>query len=145
TEVLAKQVTEPAPLLTTTAPLVPRRLAQAIDRCLAKDPADRPDGTAALAEQLGHALEQRRDLPVALRAFVKHDARLDGPGVLLWPFIMLVATPIAGMLTQSVAVGFVTLVSGYTLVPLGVLINRARKLLNAGFGHSDIGVAFKAE
>jgi len=58
---------------------------------------------------------------------------------------MLVATPIAGMLTQSMAVGFVTLVSGYTLVPLGVLINRARKLLNAGFGHSDIGVAFKAE
>jgi len=145
TEVLAKQVTEPAPPLATAAPLVPRRLAQAIDRCLAKEPADRPDGPAALAEQLSHALEQRRELPVALRAFVKHDARLDGSGVLLWPFVMLIATPIAGMLTQSVAVGFMTLVSGYTLVPLGVLINRARKLLNAGFGHSDIGVAFKAE
>src|SRR5207245_6621451 len=65
--------------------------------------------------------------------------------VLLWPFVMLIATPIAGMLTQSVAVGFMTLVSGYTLVPLGVLINRARKLLNAGFGNSDIAVAFKAE
>src|SRR5438067_8885583 len=58
---------------------------------------------------------------------------------------MLVVTPIAGMLTHSVAVGFVTLISGYTLVPVCVLINRARKLLNAGFGHSDIGVAFKAE
>jgi len=145
TEVLAKQVTEPAPPLGSVAPLVPRRLAQAIDRCLAKDREDRPDGPAVLADQLGHVLEQRRELPVALRAFVKHDARLDGSGVLLWPFVMLVATPIAGMLTQSVAVGFVTLVSGYTLVPLGVLINRARKLLNAGFGHSDIGVAFKAE
>src|SRR5712671_6754503 len=145
TEVLAKQVTEPAPLLGSVAPLVPRRLAQAIDRCLAKDRAERPDGPAVLADQLGHALEQRRELPVALRAFVKHDARLDGSGVLLWPFIMLIATPIAGMLTQSVAVGFMTLISGYTLVPLGVLINRARKLLNAGFGHSDIGVAFKAE
>src|SRR5256886_10766580 len=145
TDVLAKQVTEPAPPLTAVAPLVPRRLAQAIDRCLAKDPTDRPEGPAALAEQLSHALEQRRELPVALRAFVKHDARLDGSGVLLWPFVMLVATPIAGRLAESVAVGFVTLVSGYTLVPLGVLINRARKLLNAGFGHSDIGVAFKAE
>jgi eukaryotic-like serine/threonine-protein kinase len=145
TDVLAKQVTEPAPPLAAVAPLVPRRLAQAIDRCLAKEPADRPDGPAALAEQLSHALEQRRELPVALRAFVKHDARLDGSGVLLWPFVMLVATPIAGMLTQSVAVGFMTLISGYTLVPLGVLINRARKLLNAGFGHGDIGVAFKAE
>jgi serine/threonine-protein kinase len=145
TDVLAKQVTEAAPPLGSVAPMVPRRLAQAIDRCLAKDRAERPDGPAVLADQLGHALEQRRELPVALRAFVKHEARLDGSGVLLWPFVMLVATPIAGMLTQSVAVGFVTLVSGYTLVPLGVLINRARKLLNAGFGHSDIGVAFKAE
>src|SRR5256714_296268 len=145
TDVLAKQVTEPAPPLTAVAPLVPRRLAQAIDRCLAKDPPDRPAGPAALAEQLSHALEQRRELPVALRAFVKHEARLDGSGVLLWPFVMLVVTPIAGMLTHSVAVGFVTLISGYTLEPICVLINRARKLLNAGFGHSDIGVAFKAE
>jgi len=29
--------------------------------------------------------------------------------------------------------------------PVGVLINRARRLFNAGFGHGDIGVAFKAE
>src|SRR5467141_1209947 len=145
TDVLAKQVTEPAPPLSAIAPLVPRRLAQAIDRCLAKEPADRPDGPAALAEQLSHALEQRRELPVALRAFVKHDARLDGSGVLLYPFVMLIATPLVGFWTGSVAVGFMTLVSGYTLVPLGVLLNRARKLLNAGFGNSDIAVAFKAE
>jgi len=145
TDVLAKQVTEPAPPLSAVAPLVPRRLAQAIDRCLAKEPEDRPDGPAALAEQLSHALEQRRELPVALRAFVKHDARLDGSGVLLYPFAMLIATPLFGFWTGSVLVGFATLVSGYTLVPLGVLVNRARRLLNAGFGHSDIGVAFKAE
>ena len=145
TDVLAKQVTEPAPPLSAVAPLIPRRLGQAIDRCLAKEPADRPDGPAALAEQLSHALEQRRELPVALRAFVKHDARLDGSGVLLWPFVMLIATPFVGFWTGSVAAGFVTLVSGYTLVPLGVLVNRARKLLNVGFGHGDLGVAFKAE
>ena len=145
TDVLAKQVTEPATPLATASPGVPRRLAQAIDRCLAKDPAERPEGTAALAEQLSHALEQRRELPVALRAFVKHDARLDGSGVLLYPFAMLLAAPLAGWLTGSVAAGFVTLVAGYTLVPLGVLLNRARGLLKAGFGHSDLGVAFKAE
>jgi serine/threonine-protein kinase len=145
TDVLAKQVTEPAPPLTAAAPLVPRRLAQAIDRCLAKDRDERPDGPAALAEQLSHALEQRRELPVALRAFVKHDARLDGSGVLLYPFAMLIATPLVGFWTGSVAAGFATLVSGYTLVPVAVLLNRARRLLNAGFGHGDIGVAFKAE
>jgi serine/threonine-protein kinase len=145
TDVLAKQITEPAPPLSAAAPLVPRRLAQAIDRCLAKEPSDRPDGPAALAEQLSHALEQRRELPVALRAFVKHDARLDGSGVLLYPFVMLFATPLVGWLTGSVMAGFMTLVSGYTAVPLGVLVNRARRLLNAGFAHGDIGVAFKTE
>jgi eukaryotic-like serine/threonine-protein kinase len=145
TEVLAKQVTEPAPLLATAAPGVPRRLTQAIDRCLAKDPAERPPDTAALAELLSHALEQRRDLPVALRAFVKHDARLDGSGVLLYPFAMLLAAPLAGLWFGSVGVGFATLIGGYTVVPLAVLANRARRLLKAGFGHSDLGVAFKAE
>jgi serine/threonine-protein kinase len=145
TDVLAKQITEPAPPLGSVAPGVPRRIAQAIDRCLAKDRADRADGPAVLAEQLGHALEQRRELPVALRAFVKHDSRLDGPGVLLYPFAMLIATPVVGMLTGSVLFGFATLVGGYTLVPLGVLARSASKLLKAGFGHSDLGVAFKAE
>ncbi len=145
TEVLAKQVTEPAPPLAAVAPLVPRRLAQALDRCLAKEPADRPDGPAALAEQLSHALEQRRELPVALRAFVKRDARLDDAGVLLYPFAMLFVAPLAAVLTGSPSFGFFTLLTGYTVVPVAVLINRARRLLSAGFGHSDIGVAFKAE
>jgi len=145
TEVLAKQVTEPALPLSAAAPGVPRRLAQAIDRCLAKDPAERPAGTAAFAELLSHALEQRRDLPVALRAFVKHNARLDGSGVLLYPFGLMIAAPLVGWLTGSVPLGFATLAAGYTVVPLGVLLNRARGLLKAGFGHGDLGVAFKAE
>ena len=145
TEVLAKQVTEPAPPLASAGPPVPKRLAQAIDRCLAKDPAERPEGTAAFADLLSHALEQRRELPVALRAFVKHDARLDGPGVLLYPFAMLVAAPLVGLWTGSVGVGFATLIGGYTLVPLAVLVNRARGLLKSGFDHGDLGVAFKAE
>src|SRR5258705_2879420 len=70
TDVLAKQVTRPAPPLAVASPGVPKRLAQAIDRCLAKDPADRPEDTAALAEQLSPALENPRDLHVAHRAFV---------------------------------------------------------------------------
>src|SRR5881409_2738438 len=145
TDVLAKQVTEPAPPLNAVAPLVPRRLAQAIDRCLAKEREERPDGPAVLAEQLGHALEQRRELPVALRAFVKHNARLDGSGVLLCPFGLMIAAPWVGWLTGSVPLGFATLIAGYTVVPLGVLLNRARGLLKAGFGHGDLDVAFKAE
>jgi len=145
TDVLAKQVTEPAPPLASASPGVPRRLAQTIDRCLAKDPAERPENTGMLAEQLSHALEQRRELPVALRAFVKHDARLDGSGVLVYPFALMVAAPLSAFLARSIPVGFVVLGAGLSVVPLGVLLNRARRLLRTGFDHSDIGVAFKAE
>jgi serine/threonine-protein kinase len=145
TEVLAKQVTEPAPPLARATPGVPRRLAQAIDRCLAKDPADRHESTAALAEQLSHALEHRRELPVALRAFVKHDARLDGGGALLYPFALLLGSAFLSAVTGSITVGFSMLAGGITLVPLAVLVSRARGLLRAGFDHGDLGVAFKAE
>src|SRR2546430_4824427 len=53
TEVLAQQVTQPAPPPGSVAPLVPRRLAQPIDPCLAKDPAERPAGPRALPGPLG--------------------------------------------------------------------------------------------
>src|SRR5881409_4320553 len=114
TDVLAKQVTEPAPPLASVAVGVPRRLAQAIDRCLAKDPAERPEGPSALADQLSHALEQRRELPVALRAFVKHESRLDGGGVLVYPFVLLIASGFAGNWFGSATAAFVTLVGGLT-------------------------------
>jgi hypothetical protein len=38
-----------------------------------------------------------------------------------------------------------TLIGGMTAVPLGVLVNRARRLLKLGFGHADLEPAFKAE
>lgn len=144
TEMLAKQVTEPAAPLATVAAGVPRRLAQAVDRCLAKDPAERPQKGEELAEQFGLALEQRKEIPVVLRAFVKHNSRLDGAGVLLYPLGLFFTSAFVGGWFGAEA-AFTTLIGGLTVVPVGVLINRARRLLQAGFGHGDIGVAFKAE
>ncbi len=144
TEVLAKQITEPAPPLAVAAPGVSRRVAHALDSCLAKDPAERPEGPAALADQLGRALEQRRELPVALRMFVKRDARLDDGGALLYPFVLLAAAVVISSATTT-DFAFGVLAGGMTLVPLGVLIHRARRLLKSGFDHGDLEVGFKAE
>jgi len=144
TAVLAKQVTEPAPPLASVAPGVPRRIAQAIDRCLSKDRDDRPEGTSVLADQLSRALEQRRELPLALRVFVKRGARFDDAGALLYPFVLLGAVVAASPIT-SVALGYGLFVGGITLVPAAVLVQRARRLLKAGFDHGDLEVAFKAE
>src|SRR5213596_2839973 len=119
TEVLAKQVTEPAPPLASVAPMVPRRIAQAIDRCLSKDRDDRPEGTSVLADQLSRALEQRRELPLALRVFVKRGARFDDAGALLYPFVLLAAV-VAASPILSVALGYGLFAAGITLVPAAV-------------------------
>ncbi|PYO94946.1 MAG: hypothetical protein DMD62_03330 [Gemmatimonadetes bacterium] len=143
-EVLARQVTEPAPPLASVAPGVPRRIGQAIDRSLVKDRDDRLESTSVFADQLSRALEQRRELPVALRVFVKRDARFNDAGALLYPFVLLGAVVAASPIT-SVALGYGLFGAGITLVPATVLILRARRLLKAGFDYSDLEVAFKAE
>src|SRR5216110_1602458 len=142
TEVLAKQATEPPPPLSSVVPGVPRRLARAVEQCLEKDPADRPRTAEELVGQL--ALEQRKEIPVVLRAFVKHNSRLDGLGVLFYPFGLLLTSAFIGAAFGATA-AFGTLLGGLTVLPLAILVNRARRLLQAGFGHGDIGVAFRAE
>jgi len=144
TEVLARQVTEPAPALSSMGIPVSRKIAALVDRCLAKDPAHRPPTGEALAEQLDAALEQRRELPVAMRAFAKDWGRLNGPGTILFPFALLGATvgvsylfgPTAAYTTMAV-VGIGT--------PIAYLVNAARRMLRLGFAQSDIGPAFQAE
>lgn len=146
TEVLAKQVTETPPPLVSVAG-VPRRLAQVIDRCLAKDPADRPQTGEEMAGQLGVALEQRRELPVALRVFVKRNARLGGVGGLLYvlsiPFMMGFVAPLFGRHAADAALW--TFAAAVTVVPFAILVTRARQFLTSGFGPEELGVAFRAE
>ncbi|MBX7118047.1 MAG: serine/threonine protein kinase, partial [Gemmatimonadaceae bacterium] len=55
--VLVAHVTRPAPPLASVAPRVPRALATVIDRCLAKDPAQRFATGEDLAEALRRAME----------------------------------------------------------------------------------------
>ena len=146
TEVLAKQVTEVPPPLASVAG-VPRRLAQAIDRCLAKDPGDRPQTGEEMATLLGAALELRRELPVGLRVFVKRNARLGGVGGLLYvlsiPFMMGFAASLFGRRGGDAALW--TFAAAVTVVPFGILVGRARRFLASGFGPEELGVAFRTE
>jgi predicted Ser/Thr protein kinase len=143
TEVLAKQVTEPAPALASMGIPVARKIALLVDRCVAKDPAHRPVSADALAEQLGVALEQRRELPAALRAFVKRSARLNGGGTILTFGIVG-----AGLIVASyygAAAGPTTFLTAMTVGGFGYLVYVARRLMRLGFSHADVGPAFAAE
>jgi hypothetical protein len=67
---LAMHITRPAPPLAAAAPGVPGALAQAVDRCLAKDPADRFQTGEALASAVEASTESARELPVPLRVWL---------------------------------------------------------------------------
>ncbi len=144
TEVLAKQVTEPAPHLSAIGVVVPRKLAALVARCLEKEPPERPESALVLAEQFSLALEHRRELPVALRAFVKRSGRLDGSGTLLGLMALFPASVIVS-LEFGVVAGYATFFVGGVVAPLGYLVAQARRLARLGFAHQDLRPAFEAE
>jgi serine/threonine-protein kinase len=144
TEVLAKQVTETPRPLGEVAQGTPRKLALAVDRCLAKDRDERPESAAVLADQLGLTLEQRRELPVALRVFAKRGGKFGGVGSLFYLWALGVASSIAGG-TAGVTAAFTTFIAGLTVVPLAILVGRSARLVKAGFAREDVVSAFKAE
>lgn len=144
TEVLARQVTEPARPIAATGVAVPRKVAALIDRCLAKDPAHRPESAQAFAEQLALALEQRRELPPALRAFVKRGGRLAGEGTLIASFAILPLAIGAGYLLGTAA-GWGTLGLLAIVAPASYLLRAARNLSRLGFTHDDLAPAYRHE
>jgi eukaryotic-like serine/threonine-protein kinase len=144
TAVLAKQVTERAPPLSSLGVVVPRALAQLVEQCLAKDPADRPARADTLAEQLSVSIEQRRELPAVLRAFVKRNGRMDGGGTLLALITALVAAVGISALTGP-AVGVVSLLVLLALMPPVFGVMAAKQLLDHGFAQADLLPAFRTE
>jgi serine/threonine-protein kinase len=144
TAILARHVTEAAPPLASLGVPVPRRLAALVDRCLGKEPEQRPATATAVAEQLGLALEQRRELPAALRAFVKRNGRLNGGGTLLAGIALVpVSTTVSAFLGGEA--GFTAFTLGLTVVPFSYFVLQARRLTRLGFAHADLAPAFKAE
>lgn len=144
TEILARQVTEAPPPLASMGLSVPRKIASIVDRCLAKEPDRRPASATALAEQLGVAMEQRRELPAALRAFVKRNGRLNGGGTLIAGAVLLPTSVWISAWFGGLA-GFTTLLVGSTAVPLAYLTGQARRLSLLGFSHADLAPAFRGE
>jgi serine/threonine-protein kinase len=144
TEVLAKQVTETASPLAAVGSTVPRKIASLVDRCLAKDPAHRPPSAQALADELGVALERRRELPLALRAFVKRTARINGGGTIV-AGIGLLATSTFVSAWYGGWAGLTTFWGIALGGPFAYFVGAARRLLLQGFDHKDIGPAFRNE
>jgi hypothetical protein len=144
TEILARQVTEPPPSLSSLGLSVPRKLAALVDQCLAKAPTHRPANAEALAEQLDAVVHQRRALPAALRAFVRRNGRMDGGGTLVYAATLL-TTSVALSAAVGMREAFAAFAVGLAAAPFGFAVAAARRLMRLGFAHADLGPAFRAE
>jgi serine/threonine-protein kinase len=145
TEILAKHVAEEAPHVASFGMPVPRRLALIIDQCLMKDPGSRPQTADAVADHLSTALEQRKEMPAALRAFVKRGGRLNGGGTIIVLTFLLPVAALVGRLTENQTAAFGALLGVSSASAAAYLVVAARNLLRAGFAHGDLPAAFRAE
>ena len=142
--VLAKQITESPPPLATEG--VPRRLSKAIDRCLAKLPADRFQKAEELADAIGAAMEARRELPAAIRGFVKKSAELGrtsfAVGFLetMLGWFGYVAVRENEVALAGVAMGIGVLIGAPLVAGLTML---CRSLLKAGYTRGDVLALWK--
>src|SRR5205085_1142951 len=144
TELLAKHVATPAPPLASLRLPVPRKLGTLVDHCLRKEAADRPPTANHVAEKLTLVLEQRREIPVALRSFIKRAARMNSSGA-LFGLIALLPTSVGVSAWLGSVAGFTSFVGLGLAVPLMYMSTAARRMVRQGFAHADLEPAFKAE
>ena len=149
-EVLAKQVTQAAPPVTSIARATPHVLAEAIDACLHKDPAQRIQSGEALADALAPALDKRADVPVPIRAFLdpwKMATLIWYPVTTLLPAYVVITQDLDrffGFGAGPVAVGGVILCLTSVALPVALLVKWLRPLLKLGYGPNDIAAVLRA-
>lgn len=149
--VLARQIALPAPSLAATVPGLPAALGDAVDRCLAKDPAQRFASAEELADAMGVALAARREAPSAIRQFIMQSSGVTHN--LLWIssfqlFLVLLAgldtlTPFA--VARDVWLGLAAIALAAEPIPLAGLLAHIRQLLKSGYTRDDLLAAWKRE
>lgn len=147
---LVRQASEAAPAVLRLAPGLPPALASAIDRCLARDPAERFQDGEALAAALAPAPDARPALPPALRAW------LGARNPLLVPYLGW--SGVFGTLTLANLIAWVTgnrpdgpadivLLAGITSLPIfpivGFHLNQAYRQFRAGHTLADLRAALE--
>jgi serine/threonine-protein kinase len=139
--VIALHLTQPPPPVGSIARGIPRALAQAIDKCLQKQPSARFANGEALADALAPGTEKRPEVPVPVRVFL--DRRRMGMMVapvaisfgMLPPVIRSIAVYGASLPRMAGALAIVLVALG---LPFAIIVYRLRKLLRLGYGLDDI-------
>ncbi len=140
--VLAQQITRPAPDVAAARPDVPEALAAAVQRCLAKEPAERFPSGEALVEALDAAGAAHHDVAPALRLFAQRlETTLRALVILAVLTPVLVGSFSGGSVDALVCTGFLL------AVMWGIargLVTYAGELARKGFRYEDVRAAVLA-
>jgi len=139
---LAMHITRPAPPLAAVAPGIPGRLAQAVDRCLAKSPADRFPTGEALADAVALTMAVAKETPTPIRLWMQ---RGEGARMLIgvWTGIGLISVvaAVAGAHLPSLGQMVVMFApaAGYGLYRA----QYTQRVLSAGYTLDDLRLALR--
>jgi eukaryotic-like serine/threonine-protein kinase len=145
---LAMQITKPAPPLSSAAPGVPAKVAQAIDRCLAKSADERFPTGEAFAEALSEATMVVRETPAPIRVWLQRD---EGVRRVLygWTAIMGIGTiaEIVNLIAghpEKLTDNFVAIAVPWAIFLLK-RIYQTQQVLAAGYGVDDLRLAMRQQ
>ena len=148
---LAKHITQPAPLVATTVPGLPTKLSDAVHRCLAKDPAERFASAEELADAVGVALASRREAPASIRVFTREASEISQNLIFIgYLQAFLAAFGTVAMLTPdklggNVLLGLAGIASvAWPLLGFGMLA-KIRHLLQSGYTRDDLVARWGSE
>ena len=133
---LTQHVTQPAPPLLSIRPTLPAKLAQAVDRCLAKQAAERFESGESLAEAIANAQPMVAEVPPLVRAFVRdvQMSKAEMSGALIAYILLAGARPESGLLPAFLG-----------LVALSRLVRSARRVAKEGYDFAAARRALLAE
>jgi serine/threonine-protein kinase len=145
---LSLHINAPAPPLRSLAPRVPPRLAQLVDRCLAKEPWARFPDAAAFVQAVTAVVSAPR-APLALRAFIVRSAHLEAPALIHAALIGVGLLPATVVVWSSPSDAFTRWITTAALalafaLPVMVQLVRVRRLLFAGHRREDLVAALAA-
>jgi serine/threonine-protein kinase len=141
---LAMQITKAAPPLASAAPGVPGRIAQAVDRCLVKDPAQRWPTGEAFAEALAQSTALARELPAPLRLWL---TKGDGSrGIVTgWTVIGATITAVGAVAGNLPDLGEILFFFGPAALFALYRVRQSARLLAEGYGLDDIRLGLRQQ
>ena len=135
----AMHIAEPAPPVRSVSGVVPARLAEAVDRCLAKDPTTRYPTGEALAEAIADAQLTRREIAPSVREFL--GTVKSGVAQLSLLAVAWMGLGVSGVSDSKGGTVLLVMLAAVTPLVLMLPVLAARGVMRAGLDQLDVAEA----